>query len=53
VRVSDPNGGYVIGAQLQRNAATGSSMDAPVAVEIAPQAITTTARLVLVYEIAR
>ena len=43
--------------QLQGLAASGSQREArmrePVAVEITPQAITTTARLVLVYEIAR
>ncbi|WP_137863879.1 MULTISPECIES: SIMPL domain-containing protein [unclassified Sphingomonas] len=57
VRVSDQNGGYAMADQLQGLAASGSQREArmrePVAVEITPQAITTTARLVLVYEIAR
>lgn len=56
LRVSDQNGGYMV-EQLQRIAGAAARDKAivpePVVVTITPQAISTTARLVLVYEIAR
>ena len=54
--MSDQNDGYMV-EQLQRIAGAAARDKAivpePVVVTITPQAISTTARLVLVYEIAR